>query len=89
MMTPHLAERASEAEKMLCVCITNTLVLPKGIVLVEAKLDMRGCGLNFSALPKETLYQLQDGVTAKLCSQEGHTLQVLSKLKLNLEQLSL
>jgi len=44
MMTPHLAEGASEAEQMLRARTMNTLVLPEGAVLVEAEGDMRGWG---------------------------------------------
>lgn len=50
---------------------------------------MKGWGLNLVAFPRETLYQLQDGITGKLRSREGHALQVLSEKNINLEQLSL
>lgn len=78
-MTPHLMDGVAEAEQMLCTHTTNTLVLPKGTVLIEAEDDMRGWGLNLVSLPKETLNQLQDGVTAELRAREGRALQVLSK----------
>ena len=84
-MTPHLVEGGSEAEQMLRAHTTKTLVLPEGTILVEAEGDMRGWGLNLTTLPRETLYQLQDGVTAELRTREGHALQVLSEQKLNLE----
>lgn len=74
---------------MLRARTTNTFVLPEGTILAAAEGDMRGWGLNLVALPKETLYQLQDGVTVELCAREGRALQVLSEQKLNLEQLSL
>ena len=45
-------------------------------------------GINMSALPQETLYVLQDGITVELRARE-HALQMLSKKKINMEQLSL
>lgn len=84
MMTPHLAEDASKAEQMLRAHTMNTLLLPEGVVLAETKGDMRGWGLNLATLPRETLYQLQDRVTAKLRTREGRALQALSERKLNL-----
>jgi len=57
----------------------NTLLLPEGAVLTEAAGDMRGYGLNFTTLPRETLYMLQDGVTAELHTRDKCALQVLSE----------
>jgi hypothetical protein len=42
-----------------------------------------------AALPRETLYVLQDGITAELRARESRALQVLSEQKINMEQLSL
>jgi len=41
------------------------------------------------ALPRETLYVLQDRITTKLRAREDRALQVLSEKKINMEQLSL
>lgn len=67
----------------------NNLVLLAGAILAEDKGDMWVWGLNLSILPKETLYQLQDGVTVQLHAREGHALQVLMEHKKNIEQVSL
>jgi len=88
-MTPHLTEGIAEAEKIVRACKSNTLVLPEGIISAEAEGDMSGWGLNLAALPRETLYQLEEGITAELRTREGHTLQSLSEQKDKLEQLSL
>jgi len=45
--------------------------------------------MNLATVPRETLYQLQDGVTVGLRAREGHTLQVLMEHKENLEQVRL
>jgi len=84
-MTLHLAEGASEAEQMLCGCKMNTLGLLEGVILAKAEGDMIGWGLNLVSLPRETLYQLQDGVNSELRAREGHALQVLSEHNVNLE----
>jgi len=62
-----------------------TLVLTTIAVVVETEGDMRGWGLNLAALPRETLYQLQDGVTAELCARESCALQMLMDHGTNLE----
>lgn len=74
---------------MLRACTMNTLVLPKDTVLEEAEGDMRGWGLNLDSLPRETLYQLQDGITVELWAKEGCALQVLSEKNVNLEHLNI
>lgn len=73
----------------MCVDAMNTLVLPTGTILAKAEGDMRSWGLNLASLPQETLYQLQDGVTAEFRAREGYTLQVLMEKKGNPEQVSL
>lgn len=70
---------------MVSAHTTNTLVLPKGVILAEAEGDRRGWGLNLATLPRETLYQLQDGVSTELRTQEGCALQILSDHKDKLE----
>ena len=50
---------------------------------------MRGWGLNLATIPRETLYQLQDGVTTELRAREGHTLHILIEHRTNLETLIL
>lgn len=66
----------------------NTLVFLAGVTLAEVEGDMWSWELNLTTLPRETLYQLQDGVTAELCAREGHALQILTEYKENLEQVS-
>ena len=50
---------------------------------------MKCIGLNLVSLPRDTLYQLQDGITVELCARESHTIQFLSEQKINIEHLSL
>ena len=75
--------------------MTNTIVLPEGALVTENESNrptvstLKEVGINMAALPRETLYVLQDGVTTKIQAREGHTLQVLRKQKINMEQLSL
>jgi len=88
-MIPNLADDITTAEHMVCTHTMNTLELPTGAVLAEAKGDMRSWRLNLASLPRETLYQLQDGVTAELHAREGCDLQILMEHKENLEQVSL
>lgn len=68
--------------------MAHIVVLPEGAILASTEGDgatMKGWGLNFSAIPRETLYQLQDGVTIELSTREGRALQVLMEKKGNLE----
>lgn len=50
---------------------------------------MKSWELNLATLPRETLYQLQDGVTTELHAKEGCALQILMEYKANVEQVSL
>ena len=74
--------------------MANTIVFPEGALVSADVMDqmtvsmMKGPGLNLVALPRETLYQLQDGITAELRSKESHTIQVLSEQNINIEQFS-
>ena len=60
------------AKEMLRAQMTNTIVLPDGALVIENEADrpmvtgLKGIRLNIVALPRETLYILQDGVTTKL-----------------------
>ena len=82
-------------EQMLGTWVTNTIVLPEGALLTTNEVDrptvseLKGLGINMVALPRETLYVLQDGITADVRVRESRTLQVLSEQKINMEQLSL
>lgn len=55
----------------------NPFVLTEGALAVASEGDqammssMKGGGLNLAALPREILYQLQDGVIVELRAQEG------------------
>lgn len=57
-MFPNLADDTAAIEEMVCSDIMNTLVLLVDAILTKAEGDMRSCGLNLTALPRETLYQL-------------------------------
>ena len=85
----------STMEQLLCTKMANNIVLLKG-VLTEKKDDDRatvsrieGMGLKLATLLWDTFHQLQDGITEELHAREGCALQVLSKKKINIEQLSL
>jgi len=84
-MIPTITEGIPIAEQMVHASTMNTLVLLAGVVLEEVEGDMGGWGLNLAALLRETLYQLEDGVTAELCTRQGRALQVLIEQKGNLE----
>ena len=70
-------------------------MLPEGALVTVNETNrfsvnmMKGLGLNLGALSHETLYLLQDGITAELCARESHAIQVLNEQKINMEQLSL
>lgn len=74
--------------------MANTITLPEGALVSNRKMDqvtlttLKGIGLNLVSLPHDTLYQLQDGIETELCARESLTVQVLSKKKINIEQLS-
>lgn len=74
--------------------MANTIVL-LGVITVENKDErvaiskIKGMGLNLAALLHDTLYQLHDGITAKICAREGCTIQALSEQKINIKQLNL
>lgn len=80
---------------MLHVRMANTIVLSKGALAAENEIDraavgrIKGLGLNLAALPRDTLYQLQDGITVELHTREGHVIQVMSEQNINIEQLNL
>ena len=74
---------------MLRARTMNTLVLPNGAVLAAVEGDIRGWALNLAALPRETIHQLQEGVTTDICAKEGRILQILSEEKEKLQQISL
>lgn len=56
----------------------NPFVLLKGAQVAASEGDfaamssMKGVGLNLAALPREILYQMQDGVIVELRAREGH-----------------
>jgi len=81
----------SAAEQLLRAKMANTIVLPEGVLTVENKDDratvsrIKGFGLNLVALLRDTLYQLQDGITIELWAREGHVMQAMSEKKINIE----
>lgn len=62
---------------MLRARVTNTIVFPNGALVIEKEVDrpmvrnLKGVRLKMVVLPWETLYLLQDGVTAELWAMEG------------------
>lgn len=54
----------------------NTIVLPEGALVTSNEVDrnlvsaLKGLDVNLAALPCETLYVLQDGITTELQSRE-------------------
>ena len=74
--------------------MTNTIVLPKGELVIENEVDkpmvsaQKGIGINVVTLPQEMFYVLQDVITTKLQAGESCMLQVLSEQRINMEQLS-
>lgn len=84
-MSTSLVIDTSAAEEMLPTRVTNTVLLPNGVLTTENEANMpmvsslKWVGLNMVVLPRETLYLLQDGVTVKLWARECHTLQVMSE----------
>lgn len=79
-MSTYVIAGTLEVEKMLCLRMANTIVLLDEALETTNKIDravvgrIKGLCLNMAALPRETLYQLQDGIIAKLHAKEGHTI---------------
>lgn len=94
-LSSSLAVGSTTVEQMLRAQMTNTIVLSEGALVPSNEADrpsvsaLKGLGLNLAALPCETLYVFQDGITVELRARESHALQVLSEQKINMEQLSL
>ena len=90
-----LAVGTTVAEKMLRARVTNTVVLLEGALVTQNEADrptvstLKGLNINMAALPRDTLYVLQDGITVELPARESCVLQVFSEQKINIEQLSL
>jgi len=61
---------------MLCMKMANMIAFPEEALVSKSTMDqvmlntMKGIGLNLVSLPCDTLYQLQDGITAELCASE-------------------
>ena len=79
-VSTSLAIGTLAADEMLCAKMTNAIVLSDGALIAENEADrpmvssLKGVGLNMAALPRETLYILQDGVTAELRAKESRAL---------------
>lgn len=71
-LSTSLAVETTTVEQMLRARVTNTIVLPKGALITTNEVDrpmvnaLKGLGINMAALPWETLYVLQDGITPEL-----------------------
>lgn len=91
----YSAASTSTAKQLLRTKMANTIVLPEGVLAAETETDkaavgrITGLGLNLAALPRDTLYQLQDGITVELRAREGRTIQVMNEKNINIEQLNL
>jgi len=72
-------------EQLLRAKMANTIALLEGALRVDNTEEratigrLKGLGLSLAALPREILYQLQDGVTTELHAREGRTVQMLSE----------
>lgn len=70
---------------MLCARMENKTVLPEGALITVNDIDIflvnmiKGLGLSLDALPRETLYLLQDAITLEMCARESFTIQILSE----------
>lgn len=79
-LSTNLAIGIAATEEMLRGHMTNTIVLPKGALVMENEANrpmmsaLKGVGINMVVLPWETLYVLQDGVTIELRASKGCTL---------------
>ena len=71
--------------------MTNTIVLPDGALITKNEANrpmvssLKEVGLNMVALPRETLYLLQDGVTTELWAMESRAIQVMREKHINIE----
>ena len=87
----YVVAGTSTIEKMLRASMANTIVLLEGVLEAENEIDratvgrIKGLGLNLATLPRDTLYQLQDGIIVELRTKEGRVIQVMSKQKINIE----
>jgi len=69
-LSTNLAVGTTTSEEILCNHTTNTIVPPKGVLDTENEANgplvsvLKGVGISMPMLPWETLYMLQDGVTA-------------------------
>lgn len=84
-MSTNLTLGTTVTEEMLCAHMTNTIVLLEGALMTKNEADrpmisgLKGIRINMVALPQDTLYVLQDAVTAELRAREGRALQVMSE----------
>lgn len=94
-LSTSFAVGTTVTKEMLRAHMTNTTVLPEGALVTENGVNrpmvsaLNGIGINMDALPRQTLYVLQDGVTTELWARESHALQVLREKRINMEQFSL
>ena len=91
----HGVIRMSATEQLLKAQMVHTIVILEGALIAENEEDttivgqLTGLGLNLATLPQESLYQLQDSTMMELRARERHVEQVLSKQRINIEQLTL
>ena len=76
-LSTNLVVGMDAAEEIMCARMTNTIVLPKGALVIENEANrpmviaLKGVRINMATLPRETLYVLQDEVTVEVCYREG------------------
>jgi len=76
-LSTNLAVGTTIVEQMLCARTTNTIMLPEWALVITNEADrptisaLKGIRINMATLPWETLYILQDGITAELWARES------------------
>lgn len=79
-LSTNLTVSTTAAEQMLRTGVTNTIVLPEGTFVTTNEANrptisaVKGIEINMVALPWETLYVLQDGITVELWAKDSSAL---------------
>lgn len=94
-VTAYGATGTPTTEQLLWAKMDNIIALPEGALTVDSTEDratvgqIKVFGLNLTALPRDTLYQLEDEATAELCAREGRAVKMLNEQWINIKKLSL
>jgi len=84
-LSTNLTVGSMTIEQMLRVRMTNKIVLLKGALMTSNEAEkplvsmLKSLCVNIATLPHDTLYVLQDWITAELRARESRVLQVLSE----------